>query len=95
MDNVKIHKAKIISDLWKDNEVLAITIPANSPFLNPCEKLILRIKSAARKVKVSRKIVVLQTFKEIIDKIKRDSLLAWVKESRIETYNFNKDYVKK
>ena len=94
MDNSKIHKAKIIDTFWSEKGILAITIPTYSPFLNPCEKIKLRIKSAARKIKGSGKIVVLQTFKEIIDNIQRDSLLAWVEQSRIEAYNFIRNYSK-
>ena len=94
MDNSKIHKAKIIDTFWSEKGILAITIPTYIPFLNPCDKIKLRIKSAARKIEGSGKIVVLQTFKEIIDNIQRDSLLAWVEQSRIEAYNFIRNYSK-
>ena len=92
VDNSRIHTANIVRDLWKEQGILVVTIPAYSPFCNPCEKLILRIKSKARKLKMSGHLVTLQTFKKIIDEIKPASLQDCIKESLIETYYFIKNY---
>ena len=54
VDNVMIHAASIVSDLWKEQWILVVTVLVYSPFYNPCEKLILWIKSKARKLKMSR-----------------------------------------
>ena len=92
MDNAKIHKTDIVNKFWRDSGILAVTIPPYSPFCNPCEKLILRIKSSARKIKVSGRMVTLKTFKDIIDSLQPESFAAWVKESWLEAYHFLKNY---
>ena len=94
MDNARIHKAYIINRFWRDSGILAVTIQPYSPFWNPCEKLILRIKSAARKIKESGKIITLQTFKEIIDRLQPESFKTWKRESWLEAYYFLKNYAK-
>ena len=92
MDNPKIHKADIVNKFWRDSVILAVTIPPYSPFCNPCEKLILRIKSSTRKIKASGWIITLLTFKDIIDSLQPESFAAWVKESWLEAYHFLKNY---
>ena len=92
MENVKIHKADIVNKFWRDSGTLAVTIPPYSTFYNSCEKLILRIKSSARKIKASGRMVTLQTFKDIIDSLQPESFAAWVKKSWLEAYHFLKNY---
>ena len=94
MDNAKIHKVLDVNNFCKERGMLMITIPTYSPFLNPWEKLILRIKSAARKIKASRKVVTLQTFRGVFDGIRKDSLRDWIKDSMTETYDFIKEFSK-
>ena len=94
VDNARIHTASVISDLWQEQGILMLTIPAYSPFCNPCERLILRIKSKARKLKMSGSLITLQTFKRIWDEIEPTSLQDCITESLIETYYFIKNYSK-
>ena len=92
IDNPKIHKAEIVNKFWRDSGILAVTIPPYSPFCNPCEELILRIKISARKIKASGRMASLQTFKDIIDNFQPESFAAWVKESWLKAYHFLKNY---
>ena len=94
VDNARIHTASVISDLWQEQGILMLAIPAYSPFCNPCERLILRIKSKARKLKMSGSLFTLQTFKRIWDEIEHTSLQDCIAVSLIETYYFIKNYSK-
>ena len=66
MDNAPIHRSKAVKFFWKAQNIVMLTIPAYCPFLNPCEKLILKIKSAARKFQRVGELVTLQTLKHIV-----------------------------
>ena len=93
MDNAPIHKSEKVEQFWKTQNILMLTIPAYWPFLNPWEKLILKIKSTARKFQRQGKLVTLQTFKSITDSISSSTLQKWITESKLETYNFIKDFI--
>ena len=92
MDNAKINKVLDVNNFYKESGVLIITIPSYSPFKNPWKKLILRIKSVARKIKASRKVVTLQMFRDVFDIMRKDSLRNWIKDSMTETYDFIKEF---
>ena len=93
MDNAPIHKSEKVEQFWKTQNILMLTIPAYWPFLNPWEKLILKIKSTARRFQRQGKLVTLQTFKSITDSISSSTLQKWITESKLETYNFIKDFI--
>ena len=69
VDNVKRHTASIVSDMWKEQGILVMAIPAYCLFCYPCEKLVLRIKSKARRLKMPFHQITLLIFKKIIDEI--------------------------
>ena len=92
MDNPKIHKAGIVNKFLRDSCILAVAILPYNPFCNPCEKLILMIKSSTRKIKASEWIITLLTIKDIIDSLQPESFAAWVKESWLEADHFLKNY---
>ena len=48
MDNASIHKTKKVIKFETDNGVRLVTIPVNSPSLNPAEKLIQAIKEKVK-----------------------------------------------
>ena len=84
-DNSKVHVSKLMQWFLEEYKLWLITIPSYSPFVNPCEKLILNIKSRIRKVGRSGKEITLKTFKNWIDSIKPDELRKWVLKSFIDT----------
>ena len=85
MENCSIHKANIINELWIKLNLWILTIPAYSPFLNPCEKLIQKIKSSIRSHQSQQKLISLPTIKAIVDKISPKTLQNCVTESYEET----------
>ena len=87
-DNAKIHLANLIQKYLAERKISLITIPAYSPFVNPCEKAILIIKSKVRKIERNGKIINLRTFMKWINEITADSLKSWVMESWRETKYF-------
>ena len=65
-DNAKIHKSEKVSKYFAENYLLAQTIPAYSPWMNPFEKTLLSIKQKARKLQKEEKLTWLPMFKWII-----------------------------
>ena len=80
-DNAKNHLANLIQKYLEERKISLITIPANSPFVNPCEKAILIIKSKVRKIERNWKLINLRTFMKLINEITADCLKSWVMES--------------
>ena len=73
-----------------EQRLLMITIPAYSPVVNACEKLILNIKAKVRKLEREGKEISLATFKRVIDSIQIYELEGCIKASFKEAYTMAK-----
>ena len=87
MDNVPINAAKKIVELCAKANLWIIPITPYSLFLNPTEKLILFIKSKARKIQKSVKLITLDEIKRVIDSISPQTFSKWIRDSHVETYH--------
>ena len=93
LDKAKIHTAKLINELCRKNQVIMLTVPSYSPFLNSCEKLILKIKIAIRTMQRKARIISLRSFRNVIDKLGATTMKISIAESWQETFNYIKSYI--
>ena len=59
---------KLLMNTEENNQVILLTISPYSPFLNPWEKLILKIKSSIKMSQRNGKLISLRSFKAIVDR---------------------------
>ena len=84
---------KILMNTEENNQVILLTIHPYSPFLNPWEKLILKIKSSIKMSQRNGKLISLRSFKAVVDRFDIIAMRNWIRESREETFNYIKTYV--
>ena len=80
-DNSKVHVSKLIRDFLKEYKLWIIIIPAYCPWVNAWEKLILNIKTIARKYEREGNEITLMTIKRWLDSIKSSELDQWMIKS--------------
>ena len=88
MDNSSIHKTLNVHKTMKRDNILALTIPPYSPWLNPWEYLIRSIKTNIRKIQGTGKLITLRTIKQVVDKVNQEELRKYLKMSIKETLRF-------
>ena len=84
---------KLLMNTEENNQVILLTIPPYSPFLNPWEKLILKIKSSIKVSQRNGKLISFRSFKAVVDRFDIIAMRNWIRESREETFNYIKTYV--
>ena len=88
MDNSSIHKTLDVHKTLKRHNILALTIPPYSPWLNPWEHLIRSIKTIIRKIQGTEKLITLRTIKQVVDKVNQEELRKYLEMSIKETLRF-------
>ena len=84
MDNASIHKSSLVKNAVEKLQLSLLTITPYSPALNPCEKLILVLKTTLKAKKAQGKIICLKTIASIAKEIKINQLEGFIKASRQE-----------
>ena len=84
MDNASIHKSSLVKNAVEKLQLSLLTITPYSPALNPCEKLILALKTTLKAKKAQGKIICLKTIASIAKEIKINQLEGFIKASRQE-----------
>ena len=80
MDNSSIHKTLDVHKTLKRHNILALTIPPYSQWLNPWEHLIRSINTNIRKIHGTGKLITLRTIKQVVDKVNQVELRKYLNE---------------